>query len=101
LLRAVDDSGYLLGCDPHSLPVERVFHAYDHRARRGVELVGEELAPGLEGLIAELADCRRDRLGALTLAELIAQRTAKGPETDGLPSPGSPSTLPASRSVGQ
>lgn len=75
LLRSIDD-GYLLACDPHSLPIERVFQAYDHRARRGVELVGGELTTRLEDLIGDVSDCRADRLARLTLAGLIAQEPA-------------------------
>jgi membrane protein len=104
LLRAIDDGGYLLACDPHSLPVERVFHAYDHRARRGVELVGGEITARLEELIGEVSSCRADRLASLTLADLVLDRPAEppGPPADErLPSPGPPSTIPASRTVGQ
>lgn len=74
LLRAIDDDGYLLATDPKNLPVERVLQAYDHRARRGVELVGGELTDRLEELIGELSICRADRLGPVTLADLISDR---------------------------
>jgi membrane protein len=76
LLRAADDSGYLLASDPHTLPVERIFQAYDHRARRGVELVGGDLTARLEELIGDLSDCRADRLARLTLADVVAEEPA-------------------------
>jgi membrane protein len=77
LLRTVGDSGYLLASDPSAMPVERVLQAYDHRARRGVELVGGELTARLEELIGDLAGCRADHLRTLTLADLIAEPAAK------------------------
>jgi membrane protein len=103
LLRALDDRGYLLACDPQALPVERVFQAYDHRALRGVELVGGELTARLEEMIGDLATCRGDRLGSLTLGDLIAQEPGASPggENRRLPSPDGASTIPASRTVGQ
>jgi membrane protein len=73
LLRSTSgDSGYVLGADPGSLPVERVFAAYDHRARRAVEPVGDAVQERMEGLIGEIAEARGRQLGELTLAELIA-----------------------------
>jgi len=107
LLRAVGDSGYLLAVDPQSLQVERVLQAYDYRARQGVELVGGELTSRLEALIGDLADCRSDRLGDLTLADLTAREpgsssdTGANAENSCLPSTEPPSTIPASRTVGQ
>jgi membrane protein len=112
LLRSLDDRGYLLACDPHTLPVERVFQAYDHRARRGVELVGGELTSRLEEVIDNLAACRADCLGVVTLADLVAEQekvqgdaeaAAKPADSasERLPSTGSASTIPASRTVGQ
>lgn len=80
LLRVVDDRGYLLAADPHGLPVEKVLQAYDHRALRGVELVGGELTGRLEELVGTVATCRADRLDGLTLAELIAERKESAPE---------------------
>jgi membrane protein len=73
LLRNVGDSGYLLATDPHTLPVERVFEAYDHRARRGAELVPAELKETLDGLIDTLAAARGERLGGITVADLLAE----------------------------
>jgi membrane protein len=65
-------AGYLLGADPGDLPVERVFAAYDHRARRAVEPVGDAIQARMERLIGDLARARGQELGELTLAELIA-----------------------------
>jgi membrane protein len=65
-------AGYVLGDDPGSLPVERVFAAYDHRARRAVEPVGDAVQERMERLIGEIAAARGRQLGDLTLAELIA-----------------------------
>jgi membrane protein len=76
LLRPLGNEGYLLGTDPHQLPVERVLAAYDHRARRGAELVGGEICEHLEELIGDLARARAERLGPLTVADLLAPRPA-------------------------
>ena len=65
-------AGYVLGADPGSLPVERVFAAYDHRARRAVEPVGDAVQERMERLIGEMAEARGRQLGELTVAELIA-----------------------------
>jgi membrane protein len=81
LLRTVGDSGYLLASDPSAMPVERVLEAYDHRARRGVELVGGELTARLEELIGDLASCRADHLRALTLSDLITEPPAPAEKT--------------------
>jgi len=101
LLRTVDDGGYLLACDPHTLPVERILQAYDDRARLGVELVGGELTARLEELIGDLATCRGERLGSLTLADLIAKQPREEPGNGRLPSQEAAGTIPASRTVGQ
>ena len=77
VLRAADDRGYLLGTDPHKLPVDEVLLAYDHRARRGVELVGGELTGRLETLIGDLAACRAERFGEVTVAELLEEKGAE------------------------
>ncbi len=71
LRESAGEHGYLLAADPQQLPVDRVFQAYDHRARRGVEPVGEALRGRLEGLIGELAVARGERLDGTTLADLI------------------------------
>ncbi len=39
-LQVVGDHGYALTADPRQIRVEEVLAAYDHRARRGAELVG-------------------------------------------------------------
>ena len=73
LLRTTAGGGsYLLGGDPAELAIERVFAAYDHRARRAVEPVGDAIHARMERLIADLAQARGRQLGDLTVAELIA-----------------------------
>jgi membrane protein len=72
LLRSFEDQGYFLATDPQRLRVEQVLEAYDHRAVRGAELTGGELQGRLEGLIGDLASLRAQRLGDLTVADLIA-----------------------------
>jgi len=72
LRETTGEHGYLLAADPGQLPVDRIFQAYDHRARRGVEPVGPELRERLEGLVGELAQARDTRLAGTTLADLIA-----------------------------
>src|SRR6202035_5737262 len=72
VLRNADDEAYLLATDPQRLPVEKVFQAYDHRARRGVEPVGGELHARLEELIDALAGARAAKLGEATVADLMA-----------------------------
>ena len=81
LLRPVGEHGYLLATDPRTLDVEKVFAAYDHRARRGVELAGGSLTERLDELIGELAACRSERLGRLTLAQLAAHSPGPVPES--------------------
>lgn len=72
LLQPAGGRGYLLAVDPESLLVEQVFAAYDHRARRGVELVGGEITGRLEELVGEVSACRAERLDSRTLADLAA-----------------------------
>jgi DNA-binding IscR family transcriptional regulator len=72
LLQPAGGRGYLLAVDPQSLLVEQVFAAYDHRARRGVELVGGEITGRLEELVGEVSACRAERLDSRTLADLAA-----------------------------
>lgn len=79
LLRTVDGQGYLLGTDPHKLPVDEVLLAYDHRARRGVELVGGELTDRLDTLIGAFAACRAERLGTVTVADLLEEKPSSLP----------------------
>jgi len=71
-LRSFGDQGYFLAADPHRLQVEQVFQAYDHRAGRSAELAGGDLQACLEELIGDLARVRAERLGDLTVADLIA-----------------------------
>lgn len=76
LLRPAEGRSYLLTVDPQSLLVERVFAAYDHRARRGVELVGGEITGRLEELVGEVSTCRAERLDGRTLADLAEAPSA-------------------------
>jgi membrane protein len=96
LLKARGDHDYGLAADPHGLQVERILAAYDHRARRGAELVGGEIAERLEELIGALALCRSGTLGSLTVADLLA-----APEVSALPELAPAGTIPPSRTVGQ
>lgn len=82
LLHPTGGRGYLLAADPQSLQVEQVFAAYDHRARRGVGLVGGELTGRLEELVGGVSACRADRLRGLTLAELATEQAG---DTEKLP----------------
>jgi membrane protein len=77
LLRPAGGRGYLLAVDPQSLLVEQVFAAYDHRARRGVELVGGEITGRLEELVGEVSACRAERLDHRTLADLAASPSSE------------------------
>lgn len=99
LLKVHGDHDYGLAADPHELPVERILAAYDHRARRGAELVGGEIAARLEELIGALASSRAGTLGALTVADLLeAPRAAETPSLQDL---APVSTIPPSHTVGQ
>jgi membrane protein len=99
LLKVRGDHDYGLAADPREVHVERVLAAYDHRARRGGELVGGEIAERLAELIGALAASRFETLGSLAVADLLAP--AMTAETPALPESASPSTMPPSRSVGQ
>ncbi len=72
LLLETPGRGFVLGRDPAALRVEEVFAAYDHRARRSVEHVGPELRERLDRWVDILTGNRADRLGALTVTELLA-----------------------------
>jgi len=72
LLRETPGHGYVLGRDPAALRVEEIFDAYEHRARRSVEHIGADLRDRLERWVEVLACSRAERLGPLTLAELLA-----------------------------
>jgi membrane protein len=79
LLRPDGGKGYLLAADPQNLPIEQIFAAYDHRARRGVSLVGGELTGKLQQLVRDVSDCRADRLQSLTLADLADESPEESP----------------------
>jgi len=103
LLKVHGDHDYGLADDPREIEVERVLAAYDHRARRGGELVGGDIAERLGELIGALASARAGTLGSLSVADLLVPALEPSPpsETPPLPEPTPPSTIPASRSVGQ
>lgn len=96
LLKAHGDHDYGLAADPHELEVEKILAAYDHRARRGAELVGGEIAEGLEELIGALAAARSELLGSQTVADLLA-----APQVSALPGLAPAGTIPPSSTVGQ
>ena len=70
-LELVGDHGYALTADPRQIRVEDVLAAYDHRARRGAELVNGEIAAHLQTLIGDLAGIRARTLADLTVAGLL------------------------------
>jgi len=72
LLLEAPGRSYALGRNPAALRVEEVFEAYDHRARRSVEHLGAELRACLDRWVDILAGTRAERLGTLTVAELLA-----------------------------
>jgi membrane protein len=76
LLHETAERGYILGRDPALLRLSEVFDAYEHRARRSVEHLGDDLRDRIEPWIAALADARSERLGALSLADLVATEPA-------------------------
>jgi len=78
LLRETPGRAYLLGRDPAALRVEEVFDAYEHRARRSVEHIGADLRDRLERWVELLALTRAERLGPLTLAQLLAAPDCAG-----------------------
>ncbi len=96
LLKVHSKDEYGLASDPAELAVDRVLGAYDHRAKRGAELAGGEIAQRLDEIIGDLATARGEHLAGLTLAGLLTRA-----ETPPLPGPSSVGTIPASRSVGQ
>ncbi len=86
LLRPAGSRGYRLAVEPQDLPLEHVFAAYDHRARRGVGLPGGELTGRLEELVRTVSTCRADHLAGQTLADL-AGGSAEPPEISACPPP--------------
>jgi membrane protein len=100
LLKVYGDHDYGLAQDPREIEVERVLAAYDHRAQRGAELVGGDIAERLGELIGALASTRSGTLGNLSVADLL-EPALEPPLAPPLPEPAPPSTMPASRTVGQ
>ena len=96
LLKVYGKEDYGLAADPGELRVERVLAAYDHRARRGAELAGGDIARRLEEIIGDLAVARGERLGGLTVAGLL-----DGAEAPPLPEDAPMSTMSPSSTVGQ
>jgi len=104
LLKVHGDHDYGLADDPREIEVERVLAAYDHRAKRGAELVGGEIAERLGEMIGALASARAGTLGHLSVADLLEPALEPAPEpplAPPLPEPAPPGTMPASRTVGQ
>jgi hypothetical protein len=100
----VGDHGYALTADPQQILVEEVLAAYDHRARRGAELVGGEISAHLQELIGELAAVRARTLAELTVAGLLegpATGEAAGEKAAALPPEPPVRTIPPSSTVGQ
>jgi membrane protein len=85
LLHETAERGYILGRDPAALRIGEIFDAYEHRARRSVEHLGDDLRDRLEPWIAALGDARSERLGTLTLADLLAAPCPVAPPGAGKP----------------
>jgi len=102
-LEVVGDHGYALTADPRQIRVEEVFAAYDHRARRGAELVSGEIAAHLQELIGELAAVRAGTVGDLTVAGLLESPRLEvtGEKRPALPPEAPVRTIPPSSTVGQ
>ncbi len=75
------DEDYGLAKDPREIAVERVLAAYDHRARRGAELVGGEIAERLKELVGDLAATRSGTLGPLSVSDLLAPALTAIPQS--------------------
>ncbi|HYG65762.1 MAG TPA: YhjD/YihY/BrkB family envelope integrity protein [Thermoanaerobaculia bacterium] len=89
LLRRTRHGSYVLAADPRQIPVEKVFEAYDHRARRGVAPLDGSARIKLEELIGTVAEGRGERLEGLTLAELVLGLAAPRRDEYNTPSPAS------------
>jgi membrane protein len=89
LLRRTRHGSYVLAADPRQVPVEKVFEAYDHRARRGVSPLEGAGRAKLEELIGLVADGRAERLEGLTLDELVLDLAAPRRDEYNTPSPAS------------
>jgi membrane protein len=77
LLRRTQHGSYVLAADPRQVPVERVFEAYDHRARRGVAPLAGAVHTHVEELLENVAAARAERLDRLTLADLVTGTGAR------------------------
>lgn len=66
-----DQEGFLLACDPHRLRLTEVLELYERDHWEVLELLDEDLVPGLEKLRAALADVRDKRAGKQVLADLL------------------------------
>lgn len=73
LLRRTEagEPGYLLAADPHEIALDQIFQAYDHRARRAVQPLPQDLRHRLEALVAGTALTRGNALGQTTMADLL------------------------------
>lgn len=73
LLRRTEagEPGYLLAADPHEIALDRIFQAYDHRARRAVQPLPHDLRHRLDALVAGTALTRSHALGQTTMADLL------------------------------
>jgi membrane protein len=70
-----DPEGYLLGEDPHDLPITRVFELYEGLQWQLLAPLPDGLADGLERLRARLAEERGRALKSKVLAELATPVT--------------------------
>ncbi|HXU32068.1 MAG TPA: YhjD/YihY/BrkB family envelope integrity protein [Thermoanaerobaculia bacterium] len=73
LLRRTEagEPGYLLAADPHEITLDQIFQAYDHRARRAVQPLPQDLRHRLEALVAGTAMTRGQALSKATMADLL------------------------------
>jgi membrane protein len=105
LVRETPGRGYVLGRDPAALRVEEVFDAYEHRARRSVEHIGADLRDRLQRWVEVLARSRAERLGPLTLADLLAvppgEGEARGTAASGAAATGAAGAAGAATTAGE
>ncbi len=65
------EPGYLLAADPQEIGLDKIFQAYDHRARRAVQPLPRDLRQRLEAMVANTATSRGRAIGAATMADLL------------------------------